>query len=233
MTEQEWLECSDSKRMLDFLRGKVSERKLVLFACACCRRVWNILTDERSRNGVVVRELYEDGVVTTYEVEAAADAARRARADIRRSFRMAYGDREDCPEVAPAYAAGAASNTASGNYHPVSWFVTRAAACVSSQGAVRAERAESKVLTSLLRDIVGPSPFRPVAANPLWLAWSEGTVVKLAQAIYDERSFDRLPILADALEEAGCDDADILDHCRQQHEHVRGCWVVDLILGKE
>ena len=66
-----------------------------------------------------------------------------------------------------------------------------------------------------------------------WLAWNDGTVVKLAQAIYDDRAFDRLPILADALEDAGCQDADILGHCRQQGAvHVRGCWVVDLLTGR-
>jgi hypothetical protein len=83
----------------------------------------------------------------------------------------------------------------------------------------------------LIRDIF-QNLFRPVAVDPSWLAWNDGTVVKLAQAIYDDRAFDRLPILADALEEAGCDNADILAHCRQTGEHVRGCWVVDLILGK-
>jgi hypothetical protein len=66
----------------------------------------------------------------------------------------------------------------------------------------------------------------------IWLAWNDGIVPKLAQAIYDDRVFDRLPILADALEEAGCTNADILNHCRQPGEHVRGCWVVDLLLGK-
>jgi hypothetical protein len=66
----------------------------------------------------------------------------------------------------------------------------------------------------------------------IWLSWNDGIVPKLAQAIYDDRVFDRLPILADALEEAGCTNADILNHCRQPGEHVRGCWVVDLLLGK-
>ncbi|MBL8798455.1 MAG: hypothetical protein JNM56_31460 [Planctomycetia bacterium] len=80
----------------------------------------------------------------------------------------------------------------------------------------------------LLRDIFG-NPFRPVAVEPTWLT---STVASLAQAIYDERAFDRLPILADALEDAGCDNADILNHCRQPGEHVRGCWCVDLVLGK-
>jgi len=83
-----------------------------------------------------------------------------------------------------------------------------------------------------LRDIFG-NPFRPVTVNPGWLAWNDGTVPRIAQAIYDERAFDRMTILADALEDAGCTDQDILGHCRSGGEHVRGCWVVDLLLGKE
>jgi hypothetical protein len=83
-----------------------------------------------------------------------------------------------------------------------------------------------------IREIFG-NPFRPVSVDPSWVAWNDGTVVKLAQAIYDDRTFDHLPILADALEEAGCDNADILNHCRKPGVHVRGCWVVDLILGKK
>jgi hypothetical protein len=71
-----------------------------------------------------------------------------------------------------------------------------------------------------------------VRAEPSWLAWNDGTVPRIAQDIYDEWAFDRLPILADALEDAGCDNADILAHCRQAGEHVRGCWVVDLLLDK-
>ena len=77
------------------------------------------------------------------------------------------------------------------------------------------------------------NPFRPApAADPSWLAWNGGTVAKLAAAIYDARRFADLPILADALEDAGCDNADILHHCRSEKEHVRGCWVIDLLLGR-
>ena len=68
--------------------------------------------------------------------------------------------------------------------------------------------------------------------DPSWLAWNDGAIRKMAQAIYDARAFDRLPLLADALEDAGCTDAAILSHCREPGEHVRGCWVVDLLLGK-
>jgi hypothetical protein len=102
--------------------------------------------------------------------------------------------------------------------------------------------AEQAVQAALLRDLHG-NPFRPLPPKRgrkkwerMWrslLAWNDGTVVKLVQAIYDERAFDRLPILADALEESGCSDAEILSHCRGAGPHVRGCWLVDLILGKE
>src|SRR5262249_41943220 len=91
---------------------------------------------------------------------------------------------------------------------------------------------ETKDQVALLHCIFG-NPFRPVAINPSWLTWNDGTVQKIAHAIYDERAFDRLPILADALEEVGCTNADILNHCHQQGEHVRGCWVVDLLLRRE
>src|SRR5262249_28129998 len=90
-------------------------------------------------------------------------------------------------------------------------------------------QAESQAQTTLLRDLFG-NPFRPVTAD---LGWLTPAVITLAQGIYDERAFDRLPILADALEEAGCRDPDMLPHCRQPGEHVRGCWAIDLILGKE
>src|SRR5262249_43192342 len=76
-------------------------------------------------------------------------------------------------------------------------------------------------------------PVAPPLLQPEWLAWNNGTVVQLAQAIYDERRFEDLPILADALEEAGCTDATIFDHCRQPLAHVRGCWLVDALLGKK
>ena len=86
------------------------------------------------------------------------------------------------------------------------------------------------MLSRLLRDIFGPLPFSSVGVNPHWL---NPEVQHLAQAIYDDRSFDRLPLLADALEDVGCNAADILDHCRQPEPHVQGCWVIDLLLNKE
>jgi hypothetical protein len=88
--------------------------------------------------------------------------------------------------------------------------------------------AEKHAQTQLIRDIFG-NPFRSVALDPRWLTSS---VLDLARAIYDERAFDRLPILADALMDAGCDSGEVLDHCRGDGPHVRGCWVVDLLTGR-
>lgn len=81
----------------------------------------------------------------------------------------------------------------------------------------------------LLRDLVG-NPFRPVTPHPDWLT---STVLTLARQMYDSRDFTAMPILADALQDADCEDGQILAHCRGDGPHVRGCWVVDLVLGKE
>lgn len=90
---------------------------------------------------------------------------------------------------------------------------------------------ESQVQAKLLRCIIG-NPFRRAKAVRTWLTWNDATVTKIAQSIYDERRFEDLPILADALEDAGCDNEEILRHCREPGEHARGCWVIDLLLGK-
>ena len=84
-------------------------------------------------------------------------------------------------------------------------------------------------LAALLRDVFG-NPFRPAAFSP---AWRTDTVLALAQQMYDTRDFGAMPIMADALQDAGCDNGDVLNHCRGDGPHVRGCWVVDLVLGKE
>jgi hypothetical protein len=96
-----------------------------------------------------------------------------------------------------------------------------------------AEAEEERAQAKLLRDIFGPLPFRPAALDSSLRKWNDGTVVRIAQGIYDERAFDRLPVLADALLDAGCDKEDMLAHCREQGGiHARGCWVLDLLLGK-
>ena len=87
-------------------------------------------------------------------------------------------------------------------------------------------------MTDLVRELFG-IPFHPVTLAPSRLTWHDGLIGSMARQMYDSRSFTDMPVLADALEEAGCQDPDILGHCRSGGEHVRGCWVVDTLLGKE
>jgi hypothetical protein len=102
----------------------------------------------------------------------------------------------------------------------------RQAAWVGGRDAAEARHAD------LLREVFG-YPFRLLRVDPAWLRWRDGAVRNVAQAIYDEEHFGDLPVLADALEDAGCDDALLLEHCRRPGGHVRGCWALDLVLGKE
>ena len=236
MNEAEWLACDDPQAMLVFLRGKASERKQRLFASACCRRIWHLLEDERSRTAVEVAERYAEGLADVGELSAAYDLAYEAYRDT---------DGDSIEEII----ARIAVNLTVSDVSEVATSATDAAdakahVAVYGQGesdedptettetAYGAERfAERVVLCCYLGCIFG-NPFKPISLDQSMLAWNDGAIGKMAQAIYDARAFDRLPLLADALEEAGCSDADILNHCRTPGEHVRGCWVVDLLLGK-
>jgi hypothetical protein len=197
--------------MLEFLRasGWASERKLRLFATACCRRTWRLLTDGRSRKAVEVAERYADGRANQRELRFAFSCA----AD-------AYAASSNTTDAQAAAGAANAARPEAGYY---SRYVT-----------------PRKEHPALLRDLFGPLPFRPPPSlAPSVLTWNDGCIAKLAKALYEERSLPestldagQLAVLADALEEAGCTNADILSHLRGPGPHVRGCWPVDAILGK-
>jgi hypothetical protein len=213
MTESEWLECADPDVLLKWLqkskRHQVSGRKLRLFSCACCRRIWHLLSTS-SREAVEIAEAYADGLVSEKKVEQTRDSLK--------------GDGQG--------AVGWALWLPSMTYLEVTRPET-AARSVAGYAAMGLddEATESAEQCGLLRDVVG-NPYRPAGIEPTWLSWNKGTVNKLAQAIYQKRAFDEMPILADALEEAGCSNPEILAHCRQPAQHCRGCWVVDQIIGK-
>jgi hypothetical protein len=220
--------------MLEFLRGKVSDRKLRLFACACCRRVWHLLRDPRARDAVEVAERFADGLAEDQE-----------RSDARKAAQQVAQSRAVTPRpVAPKWERRAASavyyatarDARDAGYN--AWQLAAEALVWRAGGFGHrdSEKIDAKENTSqafVLRDLFGPLPFRPSPPlPPAVLAWNDGTVGRIAQAIYDERAFDRLPILADALEDAGCDSEELIRHCRSAGPHVRGCWAVDLLLGK-
>jgi hypothetical protein len=232
------------------LPGTDSPRKLRLLACGCCRFCWHLLTDKRSRRVVEVAEAYADGQVNAEELAAAKSAADQVSDGLRKRFRSAvrglHGNSTapvDKHHVALCAAQAAVCAAATrGLWGAVCHGVDRVASAFGLLALRLGERrpvterqlevkAIRKTLADLLRDVFG-NPFRPATVAPPWLSWNGAAVPKVARAIYEEHTFDRLPVLADALEEAGCGDADILGHLRGPGPHARGCWVLDLVLGK-
>jgi len=256
MTEQEWLECVDPHAVLgEYTWGTVSDRKYRLFAVACCRRIGHVMTDQRARNLVDVVERLVEGQAGDDEWQQATGGVAQACAEYSSTFAVMFMEQlssgnyilneQDSLIHAQHFATSAAwelrhpmATPHISGMHPYERTPNAAEVARWTATAVHPEyenaqdcfwkSSERPKQSALLRDIFG-NPFRPVTINPDWRTL---TVVSLAQAIYDEHAFDRLPILADALEDAGCDNADILNHCRQPGEHVRGCWAVDLVLGK-
>jgi hypothetical protein len=254
VTEAEWLACTDLTPMLAALQaaGKASDRKLRLFAVACCRRIGFLLSDKRCRKAataVEVAESFADGLTPEADLAAAREAAQSVftahsgtlwlalggeaaamatAADIRakRTEDLCFSQGGGFGEAADAAATAVASCAAASR---PGWATSSPAERASILAAGR--QAEHVAQCGLLREVFG-NPVRPARIEAVWLAWQGGTVVNLAQGIYHEAAFDRLPVLADALEEAGCHDTEILGHLRGPGPHVRGCWVVDLLTGR-
>jgi hypothetical protein len=246
MTEAEWLECSKPLSMLEFLAGKASDRKLRLFAVACYRHAWHLLITKRAREAVEWVEGFADGVGTKQQLhdwgwlrEHGSNAAALFKAmdsattsAYSTADRVAWAVAEADPEKNRTWESIFDAEHAKG------WMISEAMAA-ADQGlpdgagwvAAReaARHAEFVAQGDLLRDIFN-NPFEPPTLDSTWLV---PTIIKLAQQIYSERTFDQLPKLADLLESANCKDAHILGHCRGSRNHVRGCWVVDLVLGKD
>jgi hypothetical protein len=241
VTEAEWMACDDPKEMLNFLWDKESDRKLRLFTVACCRCSRQLLLNKDHRRALELATRFADGQATEAEL---AEAYRQAN-ELACSLYDGESEREirRWAEAAAVANALAASHPLANNAVDAAWMINR---------AVRPN--PDKRLASLLRDICG-NPFRrwlewkSIRKWPEWQnvrslaensgcvptdsSWLIEPVLSLAAGIYADRAFDRLPVLGDLLEDAGCADPEILSHCRQQGEHVHGCWVVDLILGKE
>jgi hypothetical protein len=227
MTEQQWMGVTNPTPMLKFLKGKASDRKLRLFACACCRQVWKSLTLKPVRRALETSEHFADGAVTYQELEGAHQQGCRA------FVRTLYRNREKISDESAEKDANVCIKI-----DRMALAVDLAPAPVAFKNFYRV--AQDKFLKAigpvLLRCVVG-NPFRSVALD---VPWRTSAVTALAQAAYDDRTLpvgtlqsDRLAILADALEDAGCTDAAILDHLRGPGPHVRGCFVVDLILDKK
>ena len=216
MTEAEWRTLESPMRMLVYMNQQMapSDRKIRLFCCACLRRVWFRLGTRNGARGLVeFAEAYVDVHRTDNERAEAESAGDR----LTRSMK-AY------PKETALRAVTRTLN-AEVNVYSTCWSVAVETGLASKHG----RKSEGVAQAEFVRDIFG-NPFRPVAFHP---RWRTADVLGLARGIYDERAFDRLPLLADALMDAGRDSDDVLSHCRSDGPHVRGCWVVDLVLGKE
>jgi hypothetical protein len=231
MTEAEWLACTDPQKMLKFLQGNASDRKLRLFAVACVRRFWSHLTDERSRRAVGVAEREADGCGGEKALRLAEQDAKAAIPSLFLGFRPSEQAAAAGARALVNVAAVEAARLACGWARNISF-----ALAIEEEPGNWSSVKKNEVFedwdadaVALLRCIYG-NPFRPVALD---LGWLTPEVVVLAGVVYNELAFDRLPILADALEDAGCTDQDTLGHLRGPGPHVRGCWVIDLLLGKE
>jgi hypothetical protein len=221
LTEHEFLTLTRPARAAEQFASRSSPlrtttRKARLFACACCRRVWDHLRDG-GRAAVEAAERAADGLIRVKDLKPYCMAS---------------------PRVIKVSGTGV-RNPANYAAVPFAWVDGGNAAEAAAQVFVlslphvpldrrSARDPECRAQCDLLRDILG-NPFRH-QSGPAFRA--AGTARNLALSIYEKRSFDDLPILADALEDAGCTDADLLSHLRGPGPHVRGCWALDLLLGK-
>jgi hypothetical protein len=254
MTESEWGACTEPRRMLRFLLGtdhpriadveafpacRASDRKLRLFACACYGRVRHLLPDALAEAAVVVAERFAEGLATAEELQGAFARLQEALVRLEGRWRASRGAKRTALRPRQAALALAFQATrlqapkaayyASSNAYLAAASIRNPGVALHDSGFCASQSAEERAQTDLLRDIIGPLLFRPVRLDAAWLS---GTVVQLARAIYEERRWDDMGVLGDALQEAGCTDADVLEHCRGT-AHTRGCWVVDLLLNKE
>jgi hypothetical protein len=231
-TEQEWRSCEYLYPLIRLLDPDLVEaRKLRLFTTACVRHLCG--DPNLGEDGWVVEALEHqaDAPPTPDEVRRVAAALREVRlrctAVMGGMYWQASVDYKEEPETDPWRVA---MSTAEAVIIAAGWRARRDAGLMDQRPEGEDYATEERSVCELTRCIFG-NPFRPVAFLP---EWRTITAVALANLMYESRDFGTMPILADALQDAGCENEDILSHCRDADQvHVRGCWAVDLVLGKE
>ncbi|HEY1189803.1 MAG TPA: hypothetical protein VGE74_19295 [Gemmata sp.] len=222
MNEKRWFACKEPRALLEHV-GKTelwTGRKVRLFAVACCRRLAHLMPGKVVRAALETAEQFADGRATAKKLKSAADHAWAAQ-------RGPFLDDERAELGAYATAAEAVYRLCG---PPDAMDITEVLDGIYSATVCDPDNPEEEdtVQVAFVREIFG-NPFLPVAFSP---SWRTSTVLALASQMYESRDFSAMTILADALQDAGCDNDDILAHCRGDGPHVRGCWVVDLVLGK-
>lgn len=236
MTEEEWLASNDPLQMVRGLdpgfptwalpnpTRLVSDRKLRLLAAGCCREMWQLLADPRSRQAVIQAEMFIDGQGT--DEERVLAASRAFDATIRHAIRrekMAITGLGEGPDLQERAATAA--------FALLAWSSHRAVNAAREALALLKLHKDSATALDLVRCVIG-NPFGQPVIDPAWLAWNQGLVRHLAEGIYEEGRFREMGVLGDALEEGGCADENMLSHCRHPGPHARGCWIVDALLER-
>jgi hypothetical protein len=259
--EAAWFTGTDPRPMCRLLRGQDRGRKHRLFASACCRRVAHLLTDDRPLQALEVLERYLDGELTLKDYAVGErEAADACAAQARVVGAIESGRRSSEADRVRLFAALLAAQAVADCFGSVTSAAADCCGALRACGTAeltddlqlretgdRIENAERAAQAALLRDIFG-NPFHPTALDP---AWRTTPAMSLARKMYASHDFGDMPDLADALQDAGCESERILNHCRYSSPqvagpggsqgagrtthtstHVRGCWVVDLVLGK-
>lgn len=221
MTEAEWLACEAAESIGKLVKSRLSARKSRLLACICAREVVESVRCDSTLKAIEAAEGFLDGAVSHEELREVGYSASRVRNEL--AWAVAFVD--------AGYGAGCAV------CHHAMHFARAAARGTDSRDQAlfsavcrRGRRQGLQRSWALLRDLAGLPPHLRVAFDP---AWRTSTVIDLARQMYASRDFFAMPILADALQDADCTNEVVLNHCRGDGPHVRGCWVVDLVLGKE
>ncbi len=221
-TEKRWLTETDPQAMIEFLGDAASDRKLRLFACACCRRAWKFAKNKRLKELLPLLEKIADGQVKDRE---------RARAH-NLSDETAHARLDDMQQCLGWEFWGATAKPLDRGDPDFGELAAAAFGYAAGLGSKfgKAKKAERERQTPVVREFFG-NPFKPVGFS---LTWRTDTVLTLAKQMYDSREFSAMPILADALQDAGCDSEDLLNHLRDTSlTHYRGCWALDHVLGME
>ncbi|HEX4610853.1 MAG TPA: hypothetical protein VH092_21870 [Urbifossiella sp.] len=210
MTEKEWLGATDARRLVGLSAGEVTGRKFRLFMVAWCRHNWDRITLPVVKEAAELAERFADGKASKKQLELLFEECR----SILYGTPLRYLLWPDSSQMADCVDQFCLNDL---HYSPY-----------RTDDRGDSYQAAQTVKAAFFRDIVG-NPFRSVAFPAVWRT---DTVGALARQMYESREFSPMPILADALEDTGCSHESILSHCRGDGPHVRGCWVVDLILGK-
>jgi hypothetical protein len=247
MTEAEWLAGADPLPLVNEVAERAGDRRLRLLVVACARRAWHLFEVGSYREMIEMAERYCDGAVagevmgrTRIEARAAYDRAMETIQPVNAIRMLVPYEMAEVAFVACAEPGTLTERIATfaGRYRRGSHYVMRGVDAVAkaasyvatSEGErnpnIAAQSAEWAEQADLARDIFG-NPFRPVAIEP---SWRTSAVVTLARQMYESRDFTPMPIVSDALLDAGCDHSDVIAHCRSDRPHVRGCWLVDLLL---